>query len=238
MNMLLDQFERIYVINLRSRADRRDEIEIQLKKVGLSLNSPKVVLFEAVRVNNTEGFPTLGARGCFLSHLGVLEDSVKSGLRSVLIFEDDMNFVEDFLDRSKRLDAELRNVQFNFFYGGHSFVTPPTVVGGRGWVFVEPSSQVGLSHFIGLKGDAISSAANYLKAMLARAAGDAAGGPMHVDGAYNWFRSAYPQYGTVASIPEICYQRASRTDVHDLVWFDKMPFIRDLVATIRRRRNG
>jgi glycosyl transferase, family 25 len=184
------------------------------------------------------GFPTLGARGCFLSHLGVLEDSIRNGLRSVLIFEDDMNFIEDFLERSARLESELKNIEYGFFYGGHNFVTPPSVVGDRGWVFVEPASQVGLSHFIGLKGDAISSAANYLRAMLSRVAGDAAGGPMHVDGAYNWFRRAYPQYGTIAAIPEICYQRASRTDIHDLVWFDKMPFIRDLIAFIRRRRNG
>jgi glycosyl transferase, family 25 len=238
MNKLLDQFQRIYIINLASRADRRREIEDQLIQVGLSLASPRVVLFNAVLVKDPAGFPTAGARGCFLSHLGVLEDAATRSLDSILILEDDVNFADDFVARSNALADALSNVSVNVFYGGHRFVAPPPPDRGKGWVSVEPFALVGLSHFIGLKGGAIGKAAHYLKEMLARAPGDPAGGPMHVDGAYNWFRQTHPGFHTVAAIPEIGYQRASRTDVHELAWYDKLPIIRSLAVTWRRRRNA
>jgi glycosyl transferase, family 25 len=238
MNKLLDQFERIYIINLESRADRRLEIDEQLTRIGLSLDSPRVVLFNAVRVKDAAGFPTAGARGCFLSHLGVLDDAANRGLASILILEDDVNFVDDFLARSIELANALSELSFEMFYGGHQFVLPPPPHAGRGWVDVEPMALVGLSHFIGLKGEAMRKASVYLKEILARAPGDPAGGPMHVDGAYNWFRQAHPQFRTIAAMPEIGYQRASRTDVHELAWYDKLPFVRDLAVSVRRRRNA
>jgi glycosyl transferase, family 25 len=238
MNKLFDQFECIYVINLASRADRRLEIEEQLVRVGLSLKSPRVVLFDAVRVREAAGFPTVGARGCFLSHLGVLDDSTKRGLKSVLILEDDVNFCDDFHERGTELANALSGVSFSVLYGGHQFVLPAPSDQGRGWVFVPPMVLVGLSHFIGLRGEAIPNAATYLRQILARVPGDPAGGPMHVDGAYNWFRQSHPDYLTVAAIPEIGYQRASRTDVHELAWYDRLPVIRDLAVAWRRRRNA
>jgi glycosyl transferase, family 25 len=237
MNKLLGEFECIYIINLASRADRRREIDEQLARVGLSLASPRVVLFNAVRVNDAAGFPTAGARGCFLSHLGVLEDSAKRGLSSVLILEDDVNFVDDFVERSEELADALSNASVKVFYGGHRFVVPPAADPSKSWIYVEPFALVGLSHFIALKGDAIAKAGQYLKEMLSRAPGDSSGGPMHVDGAYNWFRQAHPNFLTVAAIPEIGHQRASRTDVHPLAWYDKLPLVRDVAVTLRRLRN-
>lgn len=237
MNKLFDQFERVYIINLAKRADRRRDIEDQLVRVGLSLTSSRVVLFNAVCVKDPAGFPTAGARGCFLSHLGVLQDAAVRGFGSVLILEDDVNFVENFLSRSEELANALSGVPYSVFYGGHRFVLAPPPDGGRGWVDVDSTALVGLSHFIGVRGSAVADAAGYLKAMLARIPGDPSGGPMHVDGAYNWFRQAHPHHRTVAAMPELGFQRASRTDVHELAWYDKLPFIRDVTVTLRRRRN-
>jgi GR25 family glycosyltransferase involved in LPS biosynthesis len=79
-----------FVINLATRADRRAEMEAQLNRVGWQAE-----FFAAFRPNAAEGFPSIGARGCYLSHLAVL----RLGLRSrnhVLIMEDDLNFVEGF----------------------------------------------------------------------------------------------------------------------------------------------
>ncbi|MBC7483864.1 MAG: LPS biosynthesis glycosyltransferase, partial [Rhizobacter sp.] len=94
------------------------------------------------------------------------------------------------------------------------------------------------THFIGFQGEAIAAAAAYLAAMLERPPGDPDGGPMHVDGAYSWFRRAHPEFQTVLAVPPLGYQRASRTDIHDLAWFDKLPVVRELVSAVRRARNG
>ena len=41
----IDYFDKVYIINLPHRPDRREEIEVQLKKVGLAFNHPKVTHF-------------------------------------------------------------------------------------------------------------------------------------------------------------------------------------------------
>ena len=46
MNKFIDYFDKVYVINLESRADRRMEIDVELKKINLSLDDPKVIFFK------------------------------------------------------------------------------------------------------------------------------------------------------------------------------------------------
>lgn len=89
---LLAPLDLIYVINLPYRADRRSEMAHQLVRVGLSFDDPQVVLFPAVRPTEPGALPSIGARGCFLSHLGVLRDALKKGARQILVLEDDANF--------------------------------------------------------------------------------------------------------------------------------------------------
>ena len=60
---------------------------------------------------------------------------------------------------------------------------------------------------------------------------------MHVDGAYCWFRHAHPHFRTLLAVPELGYQRSSRTDIHDLRWFDRVPVAREAVAWLRQWRN-
>jgi hypothetical protein len=65
MNAFIRAFERIAVINLPYRQDRRVEIAAQLARVGLKLGEPPVQLFEAVRPTDAGGF--LIARGAAFS---------------------------------------------------------------------------------------------------------------------------------------------------------------------------
>lgn len=59
---------------------------------------------------------------------------------------------------------------------------------------------------------------------------------MHVDGAYNWVRRLNPDLPTLMASPQLGSQRPSRTDIHQLKWFDKVPGIRDLATFARRLR--
>ena len=239
MNNLLSQFECIYIINLASRADRRREMSDQLVGVGLHLDSMPVQLFSAVKPADAGEFPSIGSRGCFLSHLGILQRARDEGLRSVLILEDDLNFVADFAERSVSLSQQWTGSASSIFYGGGAVELETSRDREFGLMPVSPNTPVGLTHFLGFRGvECISDAVGYLEAMSARSAGDPEGGPMHVDGAYSWFRRAHPQYQTVIAHPEIGYQRASRTDIHALRWFDKLAGVRSVVDFVRRLRNG
>ena len=232
----LGVFERVFVINLPSRADRRQEMEEQFRKIGLGWDTANIELFPAIRPVHAGEFPTVGTRGCFLSHLGVLKKAAAERLHSILILEDDVNFVTDFVPRMSAVERELGRRDWGFFYGGYK-LDRPLVDGAGGIVEIAPSDGVQTAHFLGLNGDVLQRLINYLEAQLRRPAGHADGGPMHVDGSYTWFRCAHKEVKTVLAVPELAYQRASRTDIHDLRWHDRAPGVREAVALIRRLRN-
>lgn len=237
MSQPMDYFERIFIINLVSRTDRRDEIAAQLKAIGLNLAATHVELFPAVRPEAAEGFPSIGAKGCFMSHLNVLREAQRLGLQRVLIFEDDLDFAKDFNSRIKPLIEQLQRADWSVFYGGYHM--EPLACGQvlNGLVEARPDELVGTTHFIAFQGAAIAASVAYLERILTRPAGDPDGGPMHVDGAYNWLRRANPQFKTLLASPELGFQRASRTDIHDLRWYDATPLVREGVACLRWAKN-
>ena len=232
----LDYFDAVYVVNLPTRVDRRDEMIEQLARVGKRLGHGNIHLFEAVRPDDPGPFPSTGARGCFMSHLGILQDANTHGFGRILILEDDLNFSSDFVVRGEVILERLSTTDWGMFYGGYEALDTASIT-VDGLALLEPADSLRTSHFVGLRRPAIAAAAAYLQAMLARPAGDAAGGPMHVDGAYAWFRRAHPNFPTYAALPELGHQRSSRTDIHPLRWFDRWPIVRDFVGALRRRRN-
>jgi hypothetical protein len=236
MSDLLDVYERIYVINLPSRSDRRVEMAEQLQRIGLRLGSPRVRLFAAIRPADAGAFPSRGARGCFMSHLGVLREAAADRLARVLILEDDCNFSDDFSQQAPAALARAASAECAIFYGGGQLgPLPPSTEAA---VEIPPNEAVGTTHFVGFDAAAARMAVPYLEAMLGRPAGDPQGGPMHVDGAYSWLRRAHPSLRTWAARPPLGHQRASRTDIHALRWFDRTPLVRDAVAMLRRARNS
>jgi len=235
MTDLLVCFERIYIISLPERADRRGEMAAQLAKVGLSWDTPGVQLFPAIRPPERGEFSSVGARGCFLSHLAVLTDAHRRGAASVLILEDDVDFSAHLSTDWSAVREALQSTPWSFFYGGFVVSAPPTATPSRAW-WIPPTTAVQTAHFLGVKHAALGALVAYLEAMLDRKGGDGAGGPMHVDGAYSWFRCAHPALLTLASLNQLGIQRASRTDIHDLSWFDRWHGVRVVAQRLRRLR--
>ena len=73
--------EGFFYINLDRRPDRRTEVEAEFKKMELSVE----------RFSAIDRSP--GIVGCGLSHLAVLKMARERGLKNVLIFEDDFQFL-------------------------------------------------------------------------------------------------------------------------------------------------
>jgi hypothetical protein len=107
-------------------------------------------------------------------------------------------------------------------------------VTGKGLTRLSPEEPVQTTHFVCFNGDAIAAARRYLEDMLSRPAGAAEGGPMHVDGAYNWFRKDNPQFVAYAAFPPLAGQRSSRSDVAGQRWFDRAPGVREAAQLARR----
>lgn len=106
---------RVFVINLPHRTDRRADMERELRRVGWT-----VEFFPAIRPDGQGDFPSIGARGCFLSHLAVLERAREGRHAHVVILEDDANFAADFTGRWQRVEDFLGGPDWSLLYAGHA----------------------------------------------------------------------------------------------------------------------
>ena len=203
-------FGDIFVINLKSRPDRRRAMAAELAAIGLGPQD--VTWFDAVRPEDPGGFESIGARGCFLSQLGVLRAAQERGAQGVLILEDDVAFAPGFGPRVAAITRDLAATEWDMFYGGG--VAAQTQRHSAALVRIDREVPIQLAHCVAVRGGAISRVAAYLEAQLGRPPGDPAGGPMHVDGSYSWARRELG-LATFMSDPELCYQRPSRSSIYE-----------------------
>lgn len=222
---LFASFDRLYILNLPGRADRRRDMAGELARIGTGFDDPRVRLFPAIRPADAGDFPSIGAQGCFLSHLAVLREARDSGCRNILILEDDCDFagaIETLLpaalDRLDLLGADI-------FYGGYALPEGLAVAQPMATplMLANSATPIRTTHMIGFARGAIDALIPYLGAMLTRPRGSPEGGPMHVDGAYGWFRASRPDLSTWLAHPRLGHQRPSRTDIAPPGPLDRLP---------------
>jgi len=234
---LVHLFSRIVVINLPERADRRREIDAELRRAGLSLDHPAVELFTAARPDTPAGFPSIGAHGAFLSHLGVMERMLDQGWDRALVLEDDMGFAPGFTQRLPALTDALNGRNWHMLYGHPGDMPDRTpAADANGLITLPPDLGLIQLHFFGLTREFARIVAPDLRAMLTRPEGSPLGGPMHVDGALNWIRKQHPDLIALAIDPQIAQQRPSRSDIAPPRWYDRLPLVRQITGVIRRLR--
>ncbi|ATE63375.1 glycosyltransferase family 25 protein [Rhizorhabdus dicambivorans] len=256
---LFRSFDRVYVLNLPDRADRRAEMAGELARIGTGYGDPRVRLFPAIRPDDPGGFPSIGARGCFLSHLAMLREARDEGLGRILILEDDCDFARGFEAGLPAVLDRLDASSWDIFYGGYELSSSPgrgggpakpVEVGSLRWspevarasfplphpadgppprpgeerlLRAGPDLVIRTTHCIGFGRAAIEGLVPYLEAMLDRAPRSAEGGPMHVDGAYGWFRASRPDLVCWLAAPRLAHQRPSRTDIAPPGPLDRLP---------------
>ena len=239
---LMSPFGTVFIINLEHRKDRRVQMNAELAKIGEAIDGDHIRLFKASSFQEKGNFPSIGARGCFHSHLEVLRTAKAQGLARVTIFEDDIEFMPGASARLKEVSAALRERPCSIFYGGvdldaHTMevieLASQDSAKGSALKAVQPSTPVITAHFITFDGNALELIIPYFEAMLRRAPGHSNGGPMHVDGAYSWFRKEHPELVTLAVAPKLAKQRSSRSDIAPLRWFDRYPIIKNFSELAR-----
>jgi glycosyl transferase family 25 len=213
-----------FVLNLPDRSDRRSEMMRQLKRVGLTAE-----VFPAIRPDGPGNFPSVGARGCFLSHLALLKLAMSRQLPSIAILEDDLNFCEKFSERWKSTAVALARQEWAILYAGHILARRQA----EGVVALAPSTPVQCTHFMLINGWALPILIAGLETILSRDAGDPNGGPMHVDGAYSTLRAQNAALKTFACYPTLGYQRSSRSDIYEQR-LDGIKVLRPFVSAARR----
>lgn len=231
-------FERTYVVNLPQRTDRRRMIVQELDRVGMPLTPKKTEIFPAIRPDDAQGFPSIGARGCFLSHLTILKQAQEDQLANVLILEDDLTISEQFIKEQEALVERLQQGDWDFVYFGYDEkIEQKEETEGTSLVRLEvPFGPIKTTHFYGLNGKTLDQLILFLEELQQRPGGHPDGGPMHLDGAYATFRSQNPHIVTLIAIPKLGWQRSSHSDIHPK-WFSRVPILREL-ADVARSAKG
>lgn len=236
---LADLFERIVIVSLPSRTDRRRDMVAQLQRAGMSLQPGRVKFFDAIRPDSAAGFPSIGARGCFLSHLTLLSQARDDRLANLLVLEDDLSFTPRLIRDQAKVVDRLRSTPFELAYLGYRIFEPPPGSGpASGAEFVPYSGRIDQTHFYAINGHLIGRVIECLDQIRNRPPGHPDGGPMHVDGAFNTFRKQNPDITTLIALPELGVQRDSRSDIAATKFFDRIPVIRDLANMARSIRQS
>lgn len=229
---LFDLVQTIQIINLPFRTDRRREMTAELE----SKNCPagKAEFFDAIRPDCTAGFPTIGARGCFLSHVTVLRNFANGSDEAMLVLEDDVKL----LDVTSTLFDEIDRVDWDIIYFGRS--NKPAEKTTATLTKLEPGEPVQGTYCYAISRDTAGKLATYMESCLTREPGDPEGGPMHADGAFNMLRQRDPSLNVFLTEPYIIGCRRSGSDVHDtsITQMERsIPFANTVLSMVRKIRN-
>lgn len=215
-----------FVINLPERTDRRREVERELARAGLPAGWAE--FYPAVRPAAAGDFPSVGARGCFLSHLGALRLALARGWANVLVMEDDLAIDPALAADAAPVAAALGGGGWDFAYLGHLL---PAAPGGA--TFRPHTGPIVNAHFFAVSGRCLPALVGFLDTVLSRPAGHPDGGPMHVDGAYSTFRAQHPEVVTLVAARSLGGQRSSRSDITPS-WIDRWSWLQGPAAAARR----
>lgn len=234
---VIDYFDKAYIINLPERQDRLTAMKRELEKAEMPIDSNKVNLFSAIKPTEAQPFKTIGQKGCFLSHYTILKEARDKNLQNVLIMEDDLKIAEDFYQKSDMIIEQLKQHDWAFVYFGHR-LEQDNITESNIKIQLQPCQlPIVTAHFYGVNGEILDSLVKFLEVIQQRPPGHPDGGPMHVDGAFSRFRKRNPDLLTLVSVPNLGWQRSSRSDIANLKWFDKTPMLRQIVNIGRIMNN-
>src|SRR5271163_4132194 len=139
---LLEYFERVAIINLPERADRRQQMERQLKAFGIDPAQPPIEFFAGIRPSEPGGWPSIGCRGGFLSHYAVLKQARESGLRNIAVLEDDCMFRPGFGTAQADFRKALCEAPWDLVWLGHHSNVDASPAGLFAWQPPPPYAHV------------------------------------------------------------------------------------------------
>ena len=229
---LLDTFEAIRIINLKLRADRRREITAEFARLGLAIDGVRIKFHPASTFSAADLFPSIGARGCFYSHLGVLEEAKLRNFENVLILEDDCDFVGNIEPLLLRATQALGSNDWDLFFGGHeglacdeTSVQPIQLIKSGSWIRG--------THFVAFRKRTIEAIVTFLRD-IQHLADDPIAASKGIDAAYTHFGRTFPDFRCFVAWPKLGYQRPSRSDIQEQSLYDRLPLANFILVTARR----
>lgn len=123
MNLLNDTHAEY--VNLDRRPDRRQRMEKELSRVGITAVRrrgflPEEVQIDPGRIKGMWDRPQKGAIGCHFSQVEVMKTALKRG-KHALVMEDDLDFCQDFQERLDLIQEFMWLNRWDVFWLGGTF---------------------------------------------------------------------------------------------------------------------
>jgi len=234
MKQIIESFDRSYIINLQDRVDRRHAVEREFSRLGITIPNHNIKYYSATRPTDKGNFHDIGVRGCFMSHLNILEMAQMDRLGNVLIFEDDVTFRDVGADLQKRLLENLAHRDWDLLWLGYLSPSDENLTGP----LLRWENDIRATHCYAVNGRFIPTMVQYMKDCLLRPRNHPDGGPMPADGAYNHVRYVIKDITLLLAVPALAYQRNSRSDITSRSpTLDKMVWLRPFVHGARNLKH-
>jgi glycosyl transferase, family 25 len=231
---LLALVDRVYVINLPERSDRRRDLTRRLVRGwGAQLVAERVEFFSAVRPSDPGGFASAGYRGCFESHQAVLDDALARGFERILVLEDDADLGPDARARLAPLLPTLALGAFHVAQLGYAGAHPPGHDPKALAQLVRFDGEVLGSHCLVYTRAGMELVRDHLRLLHDGTPGDPLRGPMSPDGALNTLPWVNPEAVRLLCVPSAVGQAASRSDIMPGRW-DRIPVAAPGLRVARR----
>lgn len=234
MKRIIDTFERVYIVNLPERTDRKRETIAEFRRIGIEVPNAHIRFLEATRPANANGFPSVGSLGNFISQTRVLAECLQDNIQSVLICEDDIQFNHIVPADTQTILTDINAKDWNVL--SLAYLEPEYLHNVQTGLTPWEKSTRG-THFYAIRGDAIRDFHDYLVACRNRPSGHPDGGALFFDGAFNLARSKVDGVRFYIANPSLAGQRASRTDLHRLSFFDRVEPFRSAASLARQLKN-
>jgi glycosyl transferase, family 25 len=234
---IFDYFDRVALINLPSRKDRLKAVSQELQNAGISLSDGRFQVFEAIKPDDSRGFPSVGWRGCFLSHLSIIKSANQDGMGNVLIFEDDVLISRKFAQQQELLVDVLRQNNWDFAYFGHVINVEKRKVPK----FVAYSEQIITTHCYAINGRVFDRLIKYLEEYGEQVAIQRPDVDHGIDGILSMFRESNKDIVSLISVPSLVTQNDSPSDIHHGVsdiksvfsFLNSLPFGNKILKSLR-----
>lgn len=123
---LTHHFERVCVISLRDRPDRRLRLQAHLENFGVKKSEVEwLKAYSGHLVPHPSWWNAgPGAWGCFLSHSRALADALEDEVTSILVLEDDVVFRSDIVELLEALVKQVPQDWGQLYLGGQHATEP------------------------------------------------------------------------------------------------------------------
>ena len=111
-------FPLITYINMDHRKDRDEQVNLEFKKLEISPTRVSGKIYRGTDNPNWNGIA-----GCTLSHITCLNMAVEKKC-NILIFEDDVKFINDYKNVISSALDELKNLEWSLWYMGGNLLKP------------------------------------------------------------------------------------------------------------------